>query len=49
MTRPTEWRFGVHDPVVTEEQPKPGCEGSGLRQRDKLSMELESALAERCL
>ena len=49
MFRAAEGPFGVHDPVVTEQQPKPGCEGSGLSERDKLSMELEFALAERCL
>jgi len=28
MFRAAEWSFGVDDPVMTEQQPEPGCEGS---------------------
>ena len=41
MFRAAEWSFGVNDPVMTEQQPKPGCEGSGLGERDEMALELE--------
>ena len=30
MLRAAEWSFGVNDPVMAEQQPEPGCEGSRL-------------------
>ncbi len=43
-----EWSFGVNDPVMTEQQPEPECEASGLGEWDEMAVELERALAERC-
>ena len=48
MFRAAEWSFGVNDPVMTEQQPEPGCEGSGLGEWDEVAMKLEFAFAERC-
>lgn len=47
MFRAAEGSFGVNDPVMTEQQPEPGCEGSGLGEWDEVAMKLEFAFAER--
>jgi hypothetical protein len=49
MFRAAVWSFGVNDPVMTEQQSEPGCEGSRLGERDEMAVELELALTERCL
>jgi hypothetical protein len=49
MFRAAEWSFGVNDPVMTEQQSEPGCEGSRLGERDEMAVELELALTERSL
>ena len=46
MFWPAEGRLSVDDPLMTEKQPEPGCEGSGLGQRDEMAVELELALLE---
>jgi hypothetical protein len=35
-----EWWFGVNDPVMTEQQPEPECEGGGLGEWDEVAVEL---------
>jgi len=47
MFRAAEWSFGVNDPVMMEQQPKSGCEGSGLGEWDEMALEPELGLAER--
>jgi len=37
----TERRFGVDNPVVTEQYPPPRSEGARFRQRQEMSVELE--------
>ena len=49
MFRAAEWSFGVNDPVMMEQQPKPGCEGSGLGEWDEMALEPELGLAEAVL
>ena len=49
MLRAAEWSLGVDDPVMTEQQPEPGCEGSRFSERDEMAVELDLAFAERCL
>lgn len=49
MFRAAEGSFGVNDPVMTEQQPEPGGEASWLGEWDEMAMELELALAERCV
>ena len=49
MFRAAEGSLGVNDPVMTEQQPKPGCEGSRFGEWDEMAVELELALAERRL
>ena len=49
MFRAAEWSLGVDDPVMEEQQPKPGCEGSRFSEWDEMAVELDLAFAERCL
>jgi hypothetical protein len=35
MFRPAEWSLGVNEPVITEQQHEPGCEGSRFGERDE--------------
>ncbi len=46
MFRATEWSLGVNDPVITEQQPEPGWEGSRFGEWDESAMELEPAFVE---
>jgi len=43
MFWPAERRFGVDDPVVTEQYPQPGGEGARFRKRQEMPVELECA------
>jgi hypothetical protein len=49
MLRSAEGTLGVDDPVVTEQDPEPGCEAAWLSERCELTVELELALVERGL
>jgi len=43
---PPEGRFGVDDPVVTEQEPEPGCKGPRFSKWGEVAAELECAVAE---
>ena len=49
MFRSTEGTLGVDDPVVAEQDSEPRCEAAWLRERCKMTVELELAVAERGL
>src|SRR5665213_397082 len=46
MFRSAEWWLGIDDPVVAEEGSAPSGEGSWIRKRGEVSMELELVVAE---
>ena len=44
--RSTEWRFGVDDPVLSEQHSQPGREGLRIGKRRELTMKLKRGIAE---
>ena len=46
MFRAAEWSLGVDDPVMPEQQPKPGCEGSRFSEWDEMAAEVDLAFAQ---
>ena len=46
---PTEGRLGIDHPVVSEQRPEPGSEGSRISERSEWPVELNRAIVESCL
>jgi hypothetical protein len=45
----TEGRLGIDHPVLSEQRPEPGSEGSRISERSEWPVELNRAIAESCL